>query len=174
MTPPDTPPPAEPSGVATRRDRHHSDAARRTHLATVVAAIAFLAAVALVLTIASGPADARFPIDNISNVDDTASVTPSGANVAVSGWIQCTDGEIAEVRITVSQADTVATGKTHVRCVGLDERQSWTIHVSPHGPATFTTGDTVQVDAWAVPRARGHPTDTPHTWTNDAVTLTPR
>lgn len=147
---------------------------RGDRLRTLVAAVAFVAAVALVLSVATAPATARFPIDNVSNVDDAATVTPSGANVAVTGWIQCTDGEIAEVRITVSQGDTAATGKTHVRCAGLDERQSWTIHVSPRGPDTFDAARNVSVDARAVPRARGQRTDDPHVWSNDEVSLLPR
>jgi hypothetical protein len=130
--------------------------------------------VALLVAGTSGSADARFPIDNFTNVDDTATVTPSGQNVAVSGWVKCTSREIVEVRVTVVQDSTTATGRTHARCLGLTEVQLWTVHVSPRGPASFDASSTVRVDAWAVTRAQGERTDVPHTWENDDVTLRER
>lgn len=123
------------------------------------------------LAATSGTADAKFPIDNISNVDDTARLTPSGQNVAVSGWVACTAGEIAELRVTVTQGSTVATGQTHTRCLGEDTRAAWTIHAVTRGPDAFEADDTATVDAWAVTRDRGTITDGPHTWTNPDVEL---
>ena len=136
--------------------------------------VGLFAVVVLLLSVSSAPADARFPIDNFTNVDDTATVTPSGGNVGVSGWVKCTEDDIVEVRVTVVQGTTEATGRTHARCLGREEVQTWTIHATTRGPDTFDTEGTVRVDAWAATRSQGERTDGPHTWTNDEVTLTRR
>lgn len=135
------------------------------------AGIAVGLSLVLVLTGTSGPVAAKFPIDNFTNVDDTATVTPSGRNVAVSGSVECTEG-IAEIRVTVLQGPTEATGRTHARCLGDDEIQSWTIHATTRGSDAFDVRRPVRVDAWAVTRFRGERTDGPLEWTNERVTLT--
>jgi hypothetical protein len=138
---------------------------------TVVLFGVVLAVAGFGLSAASQPAEARFPINNFTNVDDTATVTPSGQNVAVTGWVKCTDGHIAEIRVTATQGATEASGRTHVRCLGQTETELWEIHVATHGPATFDTSRTVEIDAWAVTRARGDRTAEPHTWSNPVTLL---
>jgi hypothetical protein len=147
----------------------------RRNLLRALLAAGLLVVVGLFLTGASGPAEARFPINNFTNVDDAATVTPSGQNVAVSGWVKCTEGEIAEVRVTVSQESTgtAAAGQTRVRCLGEETVQRWTVHVATR-PGAFDASRPVRVDAWAVPRSQGERTDEPHTWTNDDVRLIER
>lgn len=151
-------------------------ASGRAILIRTAFAVGLFVVVALFLSGMSGPADARFPINNFTNVDDTATVTPSGQNVAVSGWVKCTEGQIAEVRVTVTQGQTgaEATGRTRVRCLGQTEVQSWTIHVAPRGPTGFDADSPVRVDAWAVTRSQGERTDGPHTWTNEEMDLVRR
>lgn len=147
---------------------------RRGVLTRVGPAVVLFVVAVLLLVGTSGPAAAKFPIDNFTNVDDTATVTPSGRNVGVTGWVKCTEGEIVEVRVTVVQGSTEATGRTHARCLGEEEVQSWTVHATTRGRETFDTGAAVRVDAWAVTRSRGERTDGPHTWSNDEVALSER
>ena len=124
----------------------------------------------VLLSLVSGPAAALFPINNFSNVDDTATVTPSGQNLGVSGWIKCTEGEIAEVRVTVTQGSTQATGRTHLRCEGESVAERWEVRLAARGPDAFDPDRTVRVDAWGVTRSRGKMTDGPRTWSNPNVT----
>lgn len=169
---PDTTP-----NAATDTETNRSTPIRslRGALAHAVLVLGLLVVLVLVVAGTSGTADARFPIDNISNVDDTATVTQSGRNVAVTGWVKCTAGEIIELRVTVVRDSTEATGRTHARCFGLEEARPWTVHASTRGRAAFDTAGTVRVDAWAETRSRGETTsDGPHTWTNEAVALTRR
>lgn len=135
--------------------------------------VGLLAVVVLLLSGMSGPAEALFPINNFTNVDDTATVTPSGQQVAVSGWVKCTEGQSAEVRVTVFQGSTgaEATGRTRARCLGQEDRQVWTVHVTTRGAAAFDPSSPVRVEAWAVTRSQGERTDGPHTWTNEEVDL---
>jgi hypothetical protein len=140
-------------------------------LGVLVLLVAVFGVLALALSMASSPGAARFPIDNFTNVDDTATATPRGQNVAISGWVKCTEGHMTEIRVTVTQGSTEAEGSTRVRCLGQSEVQTWVVHVTSRGPETFDVGSSVQVDAWAVTRSRGEQTDGPHTWSNDDVTL---
>jgi hypothetical protein len=141
---------------------------------TVVLLLAVLGIAFLAISAASQPAAARFPINNFTNVDDTATATPGGQNLAVSGWVKCTEGHIAEIRVTATQGSTEASGRTHVRCLGQTETERWKIHVATHGPVAFDASRTVEIDAWAVTRSRGDRTAEPHTWSNPAVTLLDR
>lgn len=136
----------------------------------VILLVAVVGILAVALSMASSPGAARFPINNFTNIDDTATVTPSGQNVAISGWVKCTEGQIAEISVTVTQGEIEAKGGTHVRCLGQSEVQTWVIHVTSHGPEAFDVGSSVQVEARAVTRSQGEQTDA-HTWLNDAVTL---
>lgn len=163
---PDTPTPEPRDTANVRFDQRQRNLAV---LSVVGVSLALLLVAGPLLV--SDPAAARFPINNFTNVDDTATVTPSGQNIAVSGWVKCTEGEIAAVRITARQDGVEATGKTHVRCLGEETVQFWTIHATSRGPNSFDTSSTVDVDAWAVTRTRGERTDGPHTWSNDDVTL---
>lgn len=158
----------------TAPTRSTPDRSRRRTLTRAGLVVGLFAVAVLLLVGASGTADAKFPIDNFSNVDDTATVTPSGRNVGVTGWVKCTEGEIVEVRVTVVQGSTEATGRTHTRCLGREEVQTWAIHATTRGPDAFDAEGTVRVDAWAATRSRGERTDGPHTWTNEDVTLTRR
>lgn len=168
---PDTTP-TEPTDTETHRPVPGRP--RRRVLTHGLLTVGLFALVVLLLGATSTPVDAKFPIDNFTNVDDTATVTPSGTNVAVTGWVKCTEGEIVEVRVTVAQGSTQATGRTRARCLGEEEVQHWTVHASTRGRTAFDTDGTVRVDARAVPHARGERTDEPHEWTNEAVTLTRR
>lgn len=157
--------------IHERPTRHRS----RLHIALLLLLVfGFLILVAVGVAAVSEPVEARFPINNFSNIDDTATVTPNGTNIGVSGWVKCTEGEIAEVRVTVTQDSVDADGTTRVRCLGLTAPQTWTIHVSPTGPDSFDVERSVHVDAWAVPRAQGDRTDDPHEWTNEDVELVTR
>jgi hypothetical protein len=155
-------------------NRPRADRRWRRYLTRVGVAVCLFVVVALLVAGTSGSADARFPIDNFTNVDDTATVTPSGQNVAVSGWVKCTEGHVVEVRVTVRQGSTEATGRTHARCLGQTTVQHWAIHAPSRGPAVFDPSEPVRVDAWAATHSRGERTDGPHTWSNDDVTLRER
>ncbi len=167
-------PPKHAGGEEVPSARSEPIASRRTVLVRTVLVVGLLAVAVFLLGGMSGPADARFPIDNFTNVDDTATVTPSGQNVAVSGWVKCTEGHVAEVRATVIQDSVTATGRTRVRCLGLTEVRRWTVRVTTRDPTAFEADSPVRVDAWVVTRSRGERTDGPHTWTNPDVTLVGR
>lgn len=134
-------------------------ATARTAVVVSLLALGVLAAIPIGLGVASDPAAALFPTNNVTAIDDTATIVPSGGNVHVTGTTNCTAGEIVTVEVRVEQGDVVATGQTRERCLGADVVQAWSIRAATHGPGSFEPGD---AHVWAEARTadRGRTTDT--------------
>ena len=99
-----------------------------------------------------------------NTTDPVAIVAENGHHVIVTGPVECTEGERAYLRVTVTQRSTgaVAEGRTRITCTG--DSQHWEAHVSiqgkeafEEGPATAVAlarttdrGDTDDADQWLV------------------------
>ena len=97
------------------------------------------AAVALTLTggLAASLALARVTYNTI---DALAVVADTGRHLIVTGPINCTAGERAYLRVTVTQRTTgaVAEGSSFVTCAGIS--QQWEVHAVTQGAASFVPG----------------------------------
>lgn len=138
---------------------------KRTLLILGILFVGTLSLITIGIIVASAPAEARFPINNVTLTDETATLNPSGHNVEVTGTTQCTEGEIVEVTVTVRQDHVEATGQTHERCLGEDTIQNWSIHAATRGSESFNEGN-AHVEAEARTYAKGKQTDE-HTWSSD-------
>lgn len=94
----------------------------------------------------------------LNTIDETATLTPSGHTVAVTGPIGCDAGEIVHIRVRVTQSSTgaVAEGTFHARCTG--DRQPWTVRAATQGSTSFDPGE-AHVEAWSRTVDRGEQTD---------------
>lgn len=122
-----------------------------------------LVAAAVVLTLAGvflGPMTFARVVRN--TIDPVASVTDDGRHVIVTGPIECTEGQKAYGRATVTQRTTgaVAEGRTMITCTGV--AQQWEIHAAPQGKESFTEGPATVVGL-ARTTDRGD-TDDSHQW----------
>lgn len=103
----------------------------------------------------------------LNTIDETATLTPSGHNVRVTGPIGCDAGEIVHIRVRVTQSSTgaIAEGTFHARCTGDREAmttQPWSVRAATHGNVAFEPGE-AHVEAWARTVNRGEQTDM-HNW----------
>ena len=97
-----------------------------------------------------------------NTIDDEAVVGRHGRRLLVTGPIQCTAGERAVVRVTVTQRPTgaVAEGGTLISCTG--EPQHWEIGAWTLGKASFQEGAAIAT-AIATTQDHGNATDA-HQW----------
>jgi hypothetical protein len=95
-------------------------------------------------------------------------VASGGRHLIVTGPIECTEGERAELRVTVTQRETgaVAEGYAIFKCTV--ETQQWEVHAVARGKASFEEGPAIAV-AVASTASRRESTDA-HQWLVD-VTL---
>jgi hypothetical protein len=98
----------------------------------------------------------------LNTIDPVALVTENGQHILVTGPIVCTAGELATLRVTVTQRITgaVAQGRARLTCTG--EFQNWVVPVARQGRGTFQNGPATAV-ALARTSVRGAPTDA-HQW----------
>jgi hypothetical protein len=96
-----------------------------------------------------------------TRIDPVAFVTRDGRRLLLSGPVECTGGERAEVRVTVTQRSTgaVARGRAFITCTG--DTQQWEIRATTQGKATFEEGDAIGV-AFGLTHHRGQATDAHH------------
>ena len=97
-----------------------------------------------------------------NTIDSDAIVTHHGRHLVVTGPIQCTAGERAFLRVTVSQRPTgaVAEGATLFACTG--DLQHWEVRAVTLGKASFQEGAAVAT-AIATTHDQGNTTDA-HQW----------
>jgi hypothetical protein len=129
----------------------------------------YLAPAAMVMTLVGVFAVPRaFARITANTIDPVASVTDHGRHLIVTGPIECTEGERAYLRVTVTQRATgaVAEGRTLVTCTG--NAQQWEVHASVQGEETFQEGPATAT-ASARTTDRGKTTDA-HQWLVD-ITL---
>jgi hypothetical protein len=129
------------------------------------------------------------PIDGKGNdplvaldVDDTATLNPTGRMVVVTGGgLACdNDKDIVELNVNIEQASTGASaeGTFRGRCTGVvDDYQQWEIRMATKGGPSFEETDQnkkdsyAQADAWARTRNRGRSNNDRVEWSNPEVTL---
>ena len=117
----------------------------------------------VVLTIAVlFPAQGAFARIAKNTIDDEAVLSRHGRRLMVTGPIECTAGERAVVRVTVTQRATgaVAEGGTLISCTG--ELQHWEIGAWTLGKASFQEGAATAV-AIATTHDQGNTSDA-HQW----------
>jgi hypothetical protein len=80
-----------------------------------------------------------------NTIDPIAIVTDDGRHLVVTGPIECTAGESAYLRVTVTQRATgaLAEGRTLITCTG--DTQQWEVHASRQGNETFQEGPATAV-----------------------------
>ena len=93
-----------------------------------------------------------------NTIDAVAVVAGGGRHLIVTGPVECTQGERAELRVTVTQRETgaVAEGYAFFNCAGAIEQ--WEVHAVTHGKATFEEGPATAV-ALGSSTSRGVTTD---------------
>jgi hypothetical protein len=107
----------------------------------------------LVLTMA--PAFASMTVNTI---DPTATITPNGRHLLVSGPIQCTEGEKVRIEVSVTQSSTGAVGKGVWQSLCTAEVQQWSLKAATQGKNTFEEGS-AHASAVGTTRERGKVTD---------------
>ncbi len=121
------------------------------------------AAAAVILTLAGGLA-ASLALARITynTIDPIAVVADNGRHLIVTGPLNCTAGERAYLRVTVTQRTTgaVAEGSSFVTCAGVI--QQWEVHAQTQGAASFVAGAATAV-ALGTTSSRGKATDA-HQW----------
>ena len=130
--------------------------------------ICFVAA-AIVLTLAGVfVASLAFARTALNTIDPVAIVADDGRHLIVTGPIACTQGERADLRVTVTQRTTgaVAEGYAIFNCAGVIEQ--WEVHAVTHGKASFEDGPATAVGV-ATTSSRRETTDA-HQWLVD-ITL---
>ena len=142
----------------------HAMYSARKFVRHLVVAVLIVTAVSLCL--------APFAFARLSRntINPEANISPDGRHLVVTGPIAgSTAGELADIRVTVTQRMTgaVAQGQTFLVMTGAD--QQWQIQASTQGNEKFEEGPAIAV---AIPTtsARGGTTDA-HQWLV-AVTLT--
>jgi hypothetical protein len=95
-------------------------------------------------------------------IDSVAIVTDNGHHIMVTGIIDCTASERADLRVTLTQRSTgaVAEGHTFITCTG--DTQQREILASTQGKETFEEGPAAAV-ALGRTTTRGEATDA-HQW----------
>ena len=98
----------------------------------------------------------------MNTIDPVAIVTDNGRHIIVTGPIECTEGQRADIRVTVTQRATgaVAEGHTRITCTG--DTQQWEVHASTRDNETFEEGPATAV-ALGRTSDRGD-TDDAHQW----------
>lgn len=129
-----------------------------------------LAAISFGLVVSADPAEARFPINNFTAIDDDAIINPSGQNIEVTGTTQCTEGELVKVNVRVEQDGVEAFGQTRERCLGENTVLHWNIHAATHGPSSFVADEDAHVWAEARTYSKGKETDF-HDWDEDVTVI---
>ena len=121
-----------------------------------------LVAAAIVLTLGGGVAPVAFARIMRKTIDPVAVVAGGGRHLIVTGPIECTQGERAELRVTVTQRETgaVAEGYAFFTCAGVSEQ--WEVHAVAHGKASFEEGPAT-AGAVASTSSRRQATDA-HQW----------
>ncbi len=122
-----------------------------------------IVAVAAVITLGAVlVAPMAFPRLAGNTIDPVAAVTGGGRHLVVTGPIECTSGETAYLRVTVTQRETgaVAEGSTRLGCAG--GRQQWEVLALAQGRETFRPGPATAV-ALASTDSSGETTDA-HQW----------
>ena len=125
-----------------------------------------LTALAIGLVVSTDPAEALFPINNFTAIDEEAVVNPSGQNIEVTGTTQCTEGEMVTVNARVEQDGVEAFGQTREHCLGEETVLNWSIHAATHGPSSFESSENAHVWAEARTYSQGKETDS-HEWDED-------
>ena len=99
-----------------------------------------------------------------NTIDPFAALTEQGRHIIATGPIECTAGQKAYLRVTVTQRTTGARaeGRTRIICEGIGTRQQWEVHASTLGKKSFEVGDAIAV-ALARTTKRGN-TDDAHQW----------
>ncbi len=123
----------------------------------------WLVSAAMVLTLAGVfVASKAFAGIQANTIDPVASMTDNGRHLVATGPLACTQGERADLHVTVTQRATgaVAEGRTRITCTG--NTQQWEVHASTQGKETFQEGSATAV-AIARTSARGDITDA-HQW----------
>jgi hypothetical protein len=97
-----------------------------------------------------------------NTIDSDAIVTHHGRHLVVTGPLQCTAGEQAFLRVTVTQRPTgaVAEGGTLISCTG--DLQHWEVRAATQGKARFQEGAAIAT-AIATTHDQGNTTDA-HQW----------
>lgn len=99
----------------------------------------FIAALALVAVVGLNavPAGAGAVIE-VRGIDATAALSPGGHRLRVSGHIDCAAGEIYDLRLSVEEDGTTATGRTAGRCV--EGVEYWVVQAVARGREALTPG----------------------------------
>ena len=97
---------------------------------------------ALVLSLFSGIAAAGIQVNTI---DPAAVLAENDRHLSASGPIACTQGQHADIEVTITQRQTgaVASGRTRVLCTGYI--QHWEARVNTNGKNTFQVGPATAV-----------------------------
>jgi hypothetical protein len=116
----------------------------------------------LTLGLSATTAPPTFAGASLNTIDPVALVTENGRHILVTGPIVCTAGELATLRVTVTQRVTgaVAQGRVRLTCTGAF--QNWAVPIARQGRGTFQNGPATAV-ALARTSVRGAPTDA-HQW----------
>ena len=98
----------------------------------------------------------------VNTIDPAAVLAENDRHLSVSGPIACTQGQHADIEVTITQRQTgaVAFGRTRVLCTGYI--QHWEARAKSHGKNTFQVGQATAV-AMATTSTRGT-TDDAHQW----------
>jgi len=121
------------------------------------------AAAAAVVNLAGGfAASLAFAKISLNTIDPITVVADNGRHLIVTGPINCTAGERAYLRVTVTQhtSGAVAEGGNFVTCTGA--LQQWEVHALTQGAASFTRAAATAVGLGST-SFRGKATDA-HQW----------
>jgi hypothetical protein len=104
----------------------------------------------------------------LSRIDSVATVSENGRRLVLTGPVECTEGEKANIQVTVTQRSTgaVAKGRAIVTCTGNVDQ--WELRALAVGRESFEEGAATAV-AFARTVNRGNTTDA-HQWLVD-ITL---
>ncbi len=118
----------------------------------------FALVLAVSLPAVSLPLIALAPKLAANTIDPEASLAVHGTHIVLTGPIRCTQTEWVDMRVTVTQRDTGAVAEGHLRFVGSDTTQHWTVDAVVRGQAAFVEGPATVV-AIAVTSRAAQPTD---------------
>ena len=119
-----------------------------------------LAALALMIAVLITPFAFARIVHN--TIDPFANIKAKGRQIVVTGPVECTAGEIFDVRVTVTQRETgaFAEGQARLTCTGVTEH--WLIDASTRGREPFQAGPAT-ASAVGITSNRGATTDA-HQW----------
>lgn len=105
-----------------------------------------------------------------NTIDPVAVLANHGQTLLLNGPVECTAGERAWLRVTVTQRTTgaMAVGRTRFTCTGTPRQ--WAVQAAIQGHATFADGPATAV-AVARTRDHGEATDA-HQWSVNITLVT--